>query len=63
MSEDKKPKQILEARAERKRARSKTEWGGYLGQIMGTKGKSLERVKRMEKDRDKFRRWLFTPYA
>ena len=58
MSEDKKPKQILEARAERKRGRPRIEWENYMGQIMGRKGKCLQEIRRMIKDKDKFRRWL-----
>jgi hypothetical protein len=34
-----------------------------MGQIMETKGKKSQEIKRMAKDKDKFRRWLHKPDA
>ena len=34
-----------------------------MGQITGRKGKSLQEVKKMTKDRNKFRRWIHIPDA
>ena len=33
-----------------------------MGQIIGRKGKGLQEMKRMAKNRRKFRRWLHTLY-
>ena len=54
MSEDRKPKQILETRAEGKRGRPRIELEDCKGQIMGRKEKNLQEMKRMAKDKDKF---------
>ena len=56
---------MLKAWAEGKSGtgRPKIEWEDYMGQIMGSKGKSLQEMKRILKDKDKFRWWLHTPNA
>ena len=53
-----KPKQILKDRAEGKtgRGRFKIEWEDGMGRIMGRTGKRLQEIKRIARDRDKFRR-------
>lgn len=57
MGEDRKPKQISEARVKGKRRSGKLgiDQEDYNGQIMERKGKSLQEMRRMAKDRDKFR--------
>ena len=57
MSENRKARQILEARAGvRRRRRLRIKWEDYIGQIMGGKGKTLQEVKRIAKVMDKFRK-------
>ena len=58
MSEDRKSKQIFEARAQGERRRPRIEWEDYMGHIRGIKGRNLQKLKRIAKERDKFRRWL-----
>ena len=56
LSEERKPEQILEARAGEKRGRPRKEWNDYKRQNIGRKRekKCLQEMKRVAKDREKF---------
>ena len=61
MSEERKPKQILESGAEGKRGRRRPriECEDYMGQMKGRRGEILQNIKRIVKDRDNFKTRLF----
>ena len=65
MEEDRKPREVMEARPEgrRGRGRPRLEWEGYVERLAARRGLSMNDVKRLAQNRREFRKWLVDPDA
>ena len=65
MKEDRKPREVMEARPEgrRGRGRPRLEWEGYVERLAARRGLSMNDVKRLAQNRREYRKWLVDPDA
>jgi hypothetical protein len=63
MAEDRKPRQILEAKIEEKRERCRPRkvWMDDIKEAAGRRGKTIEKARSMAMTRKDFRRWTEDP--
>jgi hypothetical protein len=65
MESERKPKLVLEVRPEggRGKDRPRVEWEEYVEGLARKIGRRLPDVRRLDQDRDEYRKWLLKPDA